>query len=90
MKVRKLIVVILVTLLVLHAMFVAVDCVRLHNAEPGTMPLITLNEDLSENRLTFQGLGYSVSYLVENVEEKTNVYGAEFRAFGLLIWAWIE
>lgn len=90
MKARKLIAVILVTLVLLYAGFVAIDAVRLYSAEPVVMPLVTLDEELSENRVTFRGLGYSVSYLVETVEEKTDVYGVEFRLYGLLLWAWVE
>lgn len=99
MKARKMIVVILVTLVLLYAGLVVIEGIRLYNGKPGTMPLITLGEKETETRLTYQGPGYSVSYYLsgeatvispDRVGTALSVCGGEFRVFGLLIWAWIE
>lgn len=99
MKARKLIAVILVTLVLLYAGLVVVEGIRLYNGKPGTMPFVTLGKEETETRLTYQSLGYSVSYYLsgettvispDRVGTALSVCGGEFRVFGLLIWAWIE
>lgn len=77
--------------------YIIIDCVRLRYGESGTKPLITSYEEANDTRITYHGLGYSVSYYVstEDVsggnEDKILAdaediirktgYGAEFRLF---------
>lgn len=93
---KKKIIWILVLLVVLYSGFVVVDCVRLrYGAEK---PLVTVKEEVTEFRTTYQGLGYSVCHYIDaEVTEENGTtyiaqygYGAEFRWFGMMIWAWVE
>ena len=83
-------------LLVIYISFVTIDCVRLRNAKTGTKPFITVSLVEYENGNKYTGLGYSIKYYKDRLEnEKGNIveseYGAEFRLFDtILIWAWVE
>ena len=64
-----------------------------------TKPLITIGEEKTEYRTTYKGLGYTIKYYVDigNITENDGMtyieqlgYGAEFRVFNILIWAWVE
>lgn len=81
--------------------YITIDCIRLKNAESGTKPLITSYEEASDTRITYHGLGYSVSYYVtvEDIsggyEDKILAdakeiitktgYGAEFKLFDKIL-----
>jgi len=100
MKKCKSIIICLSIILVMYLVFVAVDCIRLRYAVSYTKPLVTLSEKVTENRVTYSGLGYNVSYYRDRVTTINNdviliggtgAYGAEFRLFNkILIWAWVE
>lgn len=74
----KIIWIILLFLLVTWALVVAIDCVRLKNAERGTKPFITLNIKDYENGNKYTSLGYSVKYY--NISN-TFGYGTEIKLF---------
>ena len=44
--------------------YITIDCIRLKGAESGTKPLITSYEEADNTRITYHGLGYSVTYYV--------------------------
>ena len=101
MKKSRTIIISFIVILVIYVSFVVVDCVRLRNAHSYTKPIITIDSDVTENRATYYGLGYDVSYYVDryiDINENfgvaiggTGAYGAEFRLFNkILIWAWVE
>lgn len=87
---------VLIVIVILYMAFVAVDCVRLRNAPTGTRPLVTLGHEQTDSVEEYQGLGYTVAYHIDAIhydgsdEVEVRGYGAEFRLFGMLIWAWIE
>lgn len=90
---------VLVIVIIIYAIFVLLEAVRLRYFYKQTLitPLITIteyeNEDLTRGK--FEGLGYSVTYYYnpifhsnDNVQQE--IYGAEFRLFDkILIWAWV-
>lgn len=92
--------IIMVSIALLWAGFVTVDCIRLRNAESGTRPFITLYEEDGDTVVSYTGLGYTVKYHVDIGEVTTENgityveqlgYGAEFWLFDkLLVWGWIE
>lgn len=88
-------------IIVAWVIFVAVDCIRLRNSKYYTYPLINLKQDVSLERVTYTGLGYTISYIQnnkikyepgsDNVATGIGACGAEFKLFGkILIWAYIE
>lgn len=98
MKKYKIVLLVFIILFALYVSFVAVDCVRLRNGA-GLKPLITLSESVTEFDTIYTGLGYTICYYTDIgdiCEEDGITYveqlgsGAEFRLFGVLIWAWIE
>jgi len=99
MKKYKLLWIILAIILIIYIGYLIIDSIRLRNAKIGTKPVITITEENTENRLTYTGLGYTISYYKDiNKTKETGIeliehlgYGAEFKLFGkILIWAWIE
>ena len=95
MKGYKVLLTVLLLIFALCVGYVVTDCIRLRLSETGTKPLITLAETVTENRTTYTGIGYTVQYYTDTLENGGNVievrgYGAEFRLFGNLIWAWVE
>ena len=81
--------------------FVTIDCIRLRNSKYYTYPLIKLKQDANLERVTYTGLGYTISYIQNKqiiytpgsdmVAESIGACGAEFKLFGnILIWAYIE
>jgi len=100
MKKYKGIITALSIVLIIYIAFMVIDCIRLRYAVSYTKPLITINENITETRATYYGLGYTISYYVDRKITINNdviaiggagAYGAEFRLFNkLLIWAWIE
>ncbi len=99
MKKYRVIILILVCLIVLYITYVTIDCIRIRNSKTGTKPFITISEKNTENKITYNGLGYLVTYYKDtNITIKENIilaeqlgYGAEFRLFSkILIWAWVE
>lgn len=98
-KVLKNIFVSIIIVLVLWCVFIIFDCLRLRNAKYYTYPIITLKQDVSLERVTYTGLGYTISYIQNKTLNYQNgmsavgigACGAEFRLFGkILIWAYIE
>ena len=99
MKIRKMIVITAVILVLLFVTYVIIDCVRLSQAM-GTKPLITVSEKVTDNRVIYYGLGYSIHYYVDigDTFVKDDItyieqlgHGAECRLFDrILLWAWIE
>lgn len=100
MKKYKGIIIGVAIILAIYIVFVAIDCIRLRYALSYTKPFVTVSENVTENRATYYGLGYSVSYYIDRDTTINNdviaiggtgAYGAEFRLFNkLLIWAWVE
>lgn len=74
------------------AVFVAADCIRLNNSETGTKPFVTLEEREENDRLIYDGIGYSVEYYLSPKADDAaqSFYGAEFRLFDkIIVWAWV-
>ena len=68
--------------------FVTIDCIRLGNSQSETKPIITVGLVEFENKSKYAGLGYSITYYMD---EQENIYGAEFRLLdSILIWGWVE
>jgi len=91
----------ILVVVVLWIIFVIIDCLRLRNAEYYTYPLINLKQEVNLERVTYTGLGYTVSYIQnkkiihtpgsDSVASGIGACGAEFRLFNkILIWAYIE
>ena len=85
----------------LWLIFATIDCLRLRNSKYYTYPLINLNQQANLERVTYTGLGYTVSYIQNKeiihtpgsdvVANGIGACGAEFKLFGkILIWAYIE
>lgn len=89
-KSGKIILTVLACIVAFYGIFVAADCIRLYNAEPGTKPIITISEDKENHR--YNGLGYSVEYYINESETSyENSYGRECRLFGkILLWAYVS
>lgn len=90
---KKNICIIIVCIALLYVMFVTVDCIRLRNLSTDTRPIVTLKAVENENK--YIGLGYSVRYYVDRIEDSDGVlvlgYGAEFKLFDkILVWSWAE
>lgn len=79
-------------ILAVYILFVTADCIRLGNADTQTKPIITVSTAEEENRVKYNGLGYSVMYYKDSQEQSdSDIYGAEVRLFdSILLWAWIE
>lgn len=93
MKKRKRICIIIVCIVLLYVLFVTVDCVRLRSSPMDTKPFVTLKAVENENK--YIGLGYSVRYYVDRIEDSDGVlflgYGAEFKLLDkILVWSWAE
>lgn len=95
---RNILIAVLVVVL-LWIIFVTVDCLRLRNAKHYTYPLINLKQHANLERVTYTGLGYTVSYIRNKIidyenglsKEGIGACRAEFKLFGkILIWAYIE
>lgn len=97
---RNILIAILVVVLI-WLIFVTIDCLRLRNSKYYTYPLINLNQEANLERVTYTGLGYTVSYIQNKeiihtpgsdaVANGIGACGAEFKLFGkILIWAYIE
>ena len=100
-RIVKDILIAILIVIVLWAVFVTIDCIRLRGAEYHTTPIITLDQQISKDETIYVGLGYNVKYIHEKEimhEEGSDAWavgtgacGAEFRLFGTwLIWAYIE
>ncbi len=95
----KIAIIIMLSLLISYGILVTVDCISLKNSEIGTKPIVTINEEITDRRIAYTGLGYTISYYVNGDTTTSNGitlieetgYGAEFRLFNkILIWAWAE
>ena len=103
-KIIKPLVIIICTFILDYGVFVGVDCVRLYNVGESNEPIITINETRKEDYCKYEGLGYTVTYMINSEKEVvsegngelnnypgSHIYGAEFRLFDkILLWAWIE
>lgn len=90
---KKRICIIIIILVLTYALYVLVDSIRLRNSLTDTRPFVTLKAVENENK--YIGLGYSVRYYVDRIEDSDGVlvlgYGAEFKLFDkILVWAWAE
>ena len=92
-------IIILAIILIGYMGYVVTDSIRLRNSKLGTKPIITISEESTEDKLTYIGIGYSITYYknIDKIEENAMTlieqlgYGAEFRLFNrILIWAWVE
>lgn len=100
-KVLKIGIISILILVVIWIIFVTIDCIRLKKSKYYTYPLINLKQDVTNDDVTYTGLGYTIKYIQEKeihytpgsdaVAEAIGACGAEFRLFGnILIWAYIE
>ena len=100
-RVLKISLISILIIIFIWLVFVTVDCIRLRNSKYYTYPLINLKQDVNLERVTYTGLGYTISYIQNReinyipgsdaVAEGIGACGAEFRFFGkILIWAYIE
>lgn len=94
-KILKKILVVVIIVLILWAIYITIDCIRLKNSEFNTHPLINLGESVDMESITYTGLGYTISYALNNDnflegEPDTGINDAEFKLFGLIpIWSYI-
>ena len=97
-KKNKIVACIVAVVLVFSIAFVGGEVIRLSKPEnKGKKPIITLDESYSERNITYKGLGYTVTYLVDSKIDPQNdtitthnIYSAEVRLFGKIVGAWIE
>lgn len=98
-KVLKMTLISILVLIVIWVAFVIIDCIRLRNAKYYTYPIIKLKQEANLERVTYTGLGYTISYMQNNTLtydkgvslHGIGVCGAEFRLFDkFLVWAYIE
>ena len=100
-RVLRSVLIAVLVVIALWVIFVIVDGIRLRNSPYYTYPLINLKQDANLEKVTYMGLGYTISY----IQNKSIMYtpgsdvfasgvgacGAEFKLFGkILIWAYIE
>ena len=99
MKKIKIISCLLAIAIVLSVAFIGAESIRLSSPEnKGEKPIITLDERYNERNITYKGLGYTVTYLVDSKNDPQNdtitthnIYSAEVRLFGkVVVGAWIE
>lgn len=95
-KILKKILILVIIVIALWAIYITVDCVRLKNSTIYTRPLISISENVDMEATTYTGLGYTVSYALNNDnflegEPDTGRNDAEFRVFGkILIWSYVD
>ncbi len=98
-KIFKKVSLVIAVILILSVAFLGVESHRLSRPEnKGAKPVITLNEAYNEKSIKYQGLGYTVTYLVDSKIDPENstitthyIYSAEVRLFDkVLLGAWIE
>lgn len=91
------IIIILISIILIYILYVCTDLIRLNNNKfKEAKPLITLNEKLLENdNITYQGLGYSVTYYRDIIKESDDlvnikIYGMELKIFNKIIYSYVE
>ena len=98
-KIKKIILITILTIIISITLYISFDCIRLRNSSYGTKPLITINEKTTKNRLVYTGLGYKIEYYLNPPKEDFNnplkneerFYGASFLLFDkIIIWGWVE
>ena len=100
-RVLKITLLSILILVFIWVVFVTIDCIRLRNSKYYTYPLINLKQDVTEDDVTYTGLGYTIKYIQEKeihytpgsdaIATEIGACGAEFRLFGkILLWAYIE
>lgn len=80
---------IIIDILVVYFVFVGIDAYRIQSMSfEDVKPLITIDEEKTDKKSIYFGLGYSVTY---NINSDESIYGAEFRLFDkVLIWAYVS
>lgn len=100
-RILKIAVISILIIVFIWLVFVTIDCIILRNAKYYTYPLINLKQEANLERVTYTGVGYTVSYIQNKeiihtpgsdvVATGIGACGAEFKLFGkILIWAYIE
>lgn len=98
-RILKNILICIAILIVIWSVFVTIDSIRLRNSKYYTYPLINVKQQAGLERVTYTGLGYTISYIQNqtlNYHDGLSIHGigacgAEFKLFGkILIWAYIE
>ena len=86
------IIIILISIILIYILYVCTDNNKFKEAKP----LITLNEKLLENdNITYQGLGYSVTYYRDIIKESDDlvnikIYGMELKIFNKIVYSYVE
>lgn len=71
----------------LFCLYVTIDCIRLHDSVDFTKPLITISEEIAEDSVTYNGIGYKIVYDVGS----TGCNGANLYVFdNFFVYGWIE
>lgn len=95
----RIILIIVSVIILIWAIYVLIDCIRLKKSSIYTYPIIKISETYNvNNTVKYTGIGYTVSYTAEK-EQKVSLpdsvaigYGkitAEFRIFGkILVWSY--
>lgn len=80
---------IIIDVLIVYFVFVGIDAYRIQSMSfEEVKPLITIDEEKTDDKTIYFGLGYSVTY---NKNSDESIYGAEFRLFDkVLIWAYVS
>ena len=94
-KVLKVVGIVILCFILIWALYVTVEAIRLRTMKLGLEPLISLERVEDDTKLYYKGLGYSVTYQIHKEQNYdlilTRILGGEFRLFDkILIWAWIE
>ena len=98
-KKLKIVSVVVAVIITLSIAFLGVDVIRLSKPEnKGEKPIITLDESYNERNITYKGLGYTVTYLVDSKIDPENdtiithyISSAEVKLFDkVIVGAWIE
>lgn len=72
----------------IFGLYLIIEFIRLTGADDVTKPLITISEEITDDRVKYDGLGFEVVYKIGNSDR---CYGEEVWLFGkILVWAWIE
>ena len=85
----------LLLLLIIYIIYVMVDSIRIGMKEGEVLkPLVTLSQEEANEELSYDGIGYNVTYNVRkdwssDTEIVNNVNSAEFKLFNLItLWKW--
>ena len=62
-RVLKIALISILIVIFIWGLFIAIDCIRLRNSKYYTYPLINLKQDVNLQRVTYTGLGYTITYI---------------------------